>query len=167
MQPAQWAKGVAFRNLFHELGRICDVSPVDQISGELSLHLLSSGPVTDDEIASQIAGVVRRYEAQDVTVFYDFKIVCWTAAPRPTALVQSAEHAAKLKQLTQQKLTESSKLTRSNDRLSCCGQAWLSQTAVRPEATIVIRRSVEQDSPGLSIDRLDPMDFSDQISRDR
>ena len=136
--PTSGSKDVAFRNLFHELGRFCEVSPVDRISGELSIHFLSSGPVSDDDIASQIADVIRRFEARDESVSQEFQIVCWASVPRSPALVQSAEHASELKRITQQKLSESPEFTITNERLTCRGQLWPSQSAVRPEATLVI-----------------------------
>ncbi len=138
LQPVD-VNGPVFLHLMTELQRYCQVSPAEELGGQLALDLHSQISQSEDSIRSTIERILKTCRKSTASILQspaEFEIIVWASTPATESLAAASEEAFTIEQSL-----ESSFKAQSAPAIviGSSGRIWTRPQSPRPLATVVVR----------------------------
>lgn len=131
--------GPVFSHLMTELQRYCNISPAEELGGQLALDLHSQIPQSEDFVRNAIGKILKTCRKDNDSIGLspaEFEVIVWASTPATEALAAAAQEAFQLEQSLERSLKAQSDAAIT---LSSSGRIWTRPESPRPLATVVVR----------------------------
>jgi hypothetical protein len=131
--------GPVFLHLMTELQRYCQVSPAQDLGGQLALDLHSQIPQSRDSVRNAVERILKTCRNDTSSAGQspaEFEVIFWASTPATDALAAASQEAFAFEQSLEKSLKAQSS---AEIAIRSSGRIWTRPNSPRPLATVVVR----------------------------